>query len=262
MPTSKPSEHRDEILDQFTRQATPFATAPGIRDEAALKLIVEASGAGPDDTVLDVACGPGLVVCAFASRVRHAIGIDLTPAMIERARALEREKGLRNVEWRVGDVLPLPFAGESFTITVSRYSFHHFLDPLAVLAEMKRVTAPGGRVVVADVVVSQEARKADAYNRMEKLRDPSHVRAMTLVELSALFDEAGFRDLRKAFYRMEVELEGVLERSFPVAGGAEEVRRMFVESLADDGLGVGARREGGEIHFGYPIAVLSATVGR
>ena len=40
MPTSKPSEHRDEILDQFTRQATPFATAPGIRDEAALKLIV------------------------------------------------------------------------------------------------------------------------------------------------------------------------------------------------------------------------------
>ena len=39
MPTSRPSEHQNEILDQFTRQATPFATAPGIRDEAALKLI-------------------------------------------------------------------------------------------------------------------------------------------------------------------------------------------------------------------------------
>src|SRR5262249_27254043 len=42
-------------------------------------LIVEASGAGPDDTVLDVACGPGLVVAAFARVVRHATGIDITP---------------------------------------------------------------------------------------------------------------------------------------------------------------------------------------
>ena len=53
------SSHRDRIVDQFTRQAVPFSTAPGIRDEAALQLLVEASGAGPDDTVLDVACGPG-----------------------------------------------------------------------------------------------------------------------------------------------------------------------------------------------------------
>src|SRR2546423_432184 len=87
MPTSRPSEHQHEILDQFTRQATPFATAPGIRDEAALRLIVECSGAGPEDTVLDVACGPGLVVAAFARVVRHATGIDITPAMLERARA-------------------------------------------------------------------------------------------------------------------------------------------------------------------------------
>ena len=103
MPTSRPSEHRHEILDQFTRQATPFATAPGIRDEAALKLIVECSGAGPDDTVLDVACGPGLVVAAFARVVRHATGIDITPAMLERARAHAAQLGLTNVSWRQGE---------------------------------------------------------------------------------------------------------------------------------------------------------------
>ena len=80
MPTSKPSEHQNEILDQFTRQATPFATAPGIRDEAALRLIVECSGAGPEDTVLDVACGPGLVVARLRAsrpprdRHRHHAG--------------------------------------------------------------------------------------------------------------------------------------------------------------------------------------------
>src|SRR5262250_894849 len=104
------SEHKDSILDQFTRQAVPFSTASAIKDEAALRLIVESSGAGPDDTVLDVACGGGLVVCAFAKVVRHATGIDLTPAMLDRARALARDQGLTNVSWQLGDVLPLPYA--------------------------------------------------------------------------------------------------------------------------------------------------------
>jgi hypothetical protein len=52
-------DNRQAILDQFTRQAVPFSTAPGIRDEEALRLLVTASGVGPADIVLDVACGPG-----------------------------------------------------------------------------------------------------------------------------------------------------------------------------------------------------------
>src|SRR5439155_1321908 len=58
--------HREAILDQFTRQAVPFATAPSIRDEAALETVIAFSGCGPGDTVLDVACGPGILACAFA----------------------------------------------------------------------------------------------------------------------------------------------------------------------------------------------------
>src|SRR5258705_8264731 len=101
--------HKDSTLDHFTRQAVPFSTAPSIKDEAALKLLVEFAGAGPDDTVLDVACGPGLVVCAFAKVVRHVTGIDITPAMLDRARVHAAERGVSNVTWRQGDVLPLPW---------------------------------------------------------------------------------------------------------------------------------------------------------
>src|SRR6516164_8684662 len=92
--------HRDLILDQFTRQATVFSTAPAITDEEALRMVVEAARPSHDDRVLDVACGPGLVVCAFAPHVREANGIDVTPAMLERARQLAAEKGLANVGWR------------------------------------------------------------------------------------------------------------------------------------------------------------------
>src|SRR5215471_15226921 len=92
--------HQDLILDQFTRQATVFSTAPAIADEDALRMIVDAARPSAADNLLDVACGPGLVVCAFAPHVREASGIDVTPAMLERARKLAAEKRLSNVSWR------------------------------------------------------------------------------------------------------------------------------------------------------------------
>src|SRR5438270_12864690 len=112
--------HTDIVIDQFTRQATPFAEAPAMRDEAALRRLVEFSGIDAADSVLDVACGPGLVVAAFAQACRHATGIDLTPAMIDKAREHAAALGLANVEFRAGDVTSLPFPDRSFSLVVSR----------------------------------------------------------------------------------------------------------------------------------------------
>src|SRR5271166_5362236 len=105
--------HQNLILDQFTRQATVFSTAAAITDEDALRMIVEAARPAPRDRLLDVACGPGLVVCAFAPHVQEATGIDVTPAMLERARKLAAKKGLANVAWRQGDVYALPYENDS-----------------------------------------------------------------------------------------------------------------------------------------------------
>jgi SAM-dependent methyltransferase len=143
--------HSDRILDQFTRQAVPFAGSASIRNEEALNRIVEWAGAGPEDTVLDVACGPGLLICAFARVAKHATGVDMTPAMLEQARKLQKEKGLTNVSWQSGDVYALPFPQPQFSIVSSRFAFHHFQTPLAALKEMKRVCLPEGRIVVADM---------------------------------------------------------------------------------------------------------------
>ena len=253
------TSHRDRIVDQFTRQAVPFSTAPGILDEDALNLLVAAAGAGRDDTVLDVACGPGLVVSAFARVVRHATGIDLTPAMLARAAAVAAERGLTNVSWQVGDVQSLPYADASFSIVSSRFAFHHMPDPGAVLAEMRRVCAPGGRVVLADVAASDDPDKAAAFDRMELLRDPSHVRALRLDEMRDLFRRCGLPEPAIVRYKLRSELEGLLSRSFPAPGDESKVRQLFVDSLADDAMGVGIHRRGDEIRFAYPVAVLVAT---
>jgi ubiquinone/menaquinone biosynthesis C-methylase UbiE len=249
-------KHQERILDQFTRQAVPFATAPAIRNQEALQRIVEMAGAGADDTVLDVACGPGLLVCAFAKVVRHATGIDLTPAMLEQARELQRRQGLHNITWQHGDVLPLPFEDATFSIVSARFAFHHFLDPFAVLKEMKRVCRTDGRIVVADSAPAPE--KADAFNAVERLRDPSHVRAMPVEELREMFRIAGLNDPRIATYRLEGELEDLLRRSFPNEGGADRIREMFERSLSNDDLDMATRRKDGMIYYGFPVAILAS----
>jgi ubiquinone/menaquinone biosynthesis C-methylase UbiE len=251
--TNEDDEHQRLILEQFTKQAVPFSQMQNHSPE----LLLAASGAGPSDTVLDVACGPGLMACAFAKVARHVTGIDLTPAMIEQAKAMQQADGLTNLAWHVGDVQRLPFADASFSLVFTRYSFHHLLDPKTVLAEMVRVCSHGGRVVVVDVFTSGP-EQAEAYNRMEKLRDPSHVRALALEELTALLTQAGLRNVRMQLYKHEVELEQVLQRSFPNHGDADTIRQMFAEDLAVNRLGVGAHRRECSIHYSYPIAAVIA----
>lgn len=251
------TEHNAAILDQFTRQAVPFAASKIIRNQEMLDRIVHMAEPRPDDTVLDVACGPGLLACAFAHVVRQATGCDLTPAMLEQAKLEQREQGLSNVRWEIGDATALPYKDGEFSIVTTRYTFHHFLDPLAALKEMKRVCRPGGKVVVTDS--SPTAAKADAFNALERLRDPSHVRALPVEELRALFIEAGLGEPRVGNYRLEGDLEDLLRHSFPNDGDEARVRRKFEDSLEDDALDMATRRENGKIFYGFPGAILAAT---
>jgi ubiquinone/menaquinone biosynthesis C-methylase UbiE len=250
------ASHNSRILDQFTRQAVSFASAAPIRNEEALMQIVQAAGAGPEDTVLDVACGPGLLACAFAKVAKHATGVDMTPAMLEQARKTQQEQGLKNVSWLPGNVYSLPFPSAQFSIVSSRFVFHHLEQPLAALKEMKRVCMPGGKIVVADMV--PEPEKAAALNAAERLRDPSHVRALPETELGALFGKADLAAPQVSYYRLESELEELLSRSFPNEGDADRLRKIFADSIADDALGLNTRWENGKIHYGFPVAVMVA----
>jgi ubiquinone/menaquinone biosynthesis C-methylase UbiE len=246
------SEHKRKIVEQFTLQAVPFARSHGHPEP--IRMMIDLCGVSAADRVLDVACGPGLVACEFAGHAGQVTGIDITPGMIEQARALQRDRNLQNISWQVGDVLPLPFPDARFDVVVTRYSFHHFLDPAAVLAEMIRVCRPGGRVMVVDVVMPED--KVDAYNRLEILRDPSHVKALALHEMEELIGRSGLSSVRTGWYRFETELEEMLSRSFPGPGDADRIRAMFEEDLGIDRMGVGAHRTGDAIHCSIPILVV------
>jgi SAM-dependent methyltransferase len=257
-PQPAAMSHQEQILDQFTRQAAGFARSPTARSEEILAAILRMAQPRPEDTALDVACGPGLLVCALAQHVRHATGIDLTPAMLDQARATQQAQGVANVSWDQGDVSALPYPDCAFIIVTCRFAFHHFPHPLPVLREMRRVCRPGGRIVVADSAPS--ASKADAFNAMERLRDPSHTRALPPEDLCRLFADAGLPPPRMESLRLGLDLDEFLSRSFPSEGDETRIRALFDAALINDSLDLQPLRESGRIRFSVPVAVLASPV--
>ena len=247
--------HNDSIISQFTKHAVSYHQLSGHSDQHGLVLMLKLSKPQPNDAVLDIACGTGIVSCELARFVFHVTGIDLTPAMIEQAKQAQQEKGLKNITWKIGDVSKrLPFDDSSFSMVVTRYSLHHLLEPRKVLQEMKRVCTDEGKVLVIDV--TPDPGKADAYNRVEKLRDPSHARALTLTELEDIMREIGLINLKVAHQDLEVELEGILQTSCPNHEDADKVRSLFKEDVTKNNLGMRSHLKENKIHFYFPISMV------
>ena len=243
--------HQTMIIDQFSRQAIPFTQVPGHYD--AMQILIELSEVCRNDTVLDVACGPGIVACEFARHAGHVTGIDITPAMIAQAEKRQREQNLVNLTWAIGDADPLPCADNSFSLVITRYSFHHLLAPEKALSEMIRVCRPGGRVMVADVAM--ESAKSESYDRLEIMRDPSHTHALTHEEFAALFQHSGLLDCRQSAYGVDIELESQLKSSFPKPGDEAKLRVMITNDIGINSLGINARIKNEKVMYTVPIGV-------
>jgi arsenite methyltransferase len=145
------------------------------------------------ETVLDLGSGAGFDCFLAADAVGpsgRVVGVDMTPEMVEKARANAREQGTETVEFRLGEIEHLPVADRSVDVVISNCVVNLSPDKPQVFREAARVLRPGGRIAISDVVRTApvpEARRAD----------PDSLAACTagaasIAELEAMLSDAGF----------------------------------------------------------------------
>jgi ubiquinone/menaquinone biosynthesis C-methylase UbiE len=260
--TSGPS-HLDKIRERFTATADVFAESARImrveEGERLAELATSGLGRASEALAIDVACGPGTFTRPLAARVRRAVGVDLTPAMIEKARAEAARAGVTNIDFVCGDIYALPFADGVAGVVACGYAFHHMLEPASALAEMARVLRPGGRVAIADLIV-QEGPGGAIQNEIERARDPSHTNALTIAQFRTLMQDAGLRLLSEETHRRWYDFDLWMRNAGSVPGDATyvQVRRMLEEIMAHDTSGLEPRRseKTGGIEFLHMVLLL------
>jgi ubiquinone/menaquinone biosynthesis C-methylase UbiE len=258
-PTSPGVNHKELVREEFTRQADDYARAPWISDPDRVADLVRVLNPPPEARVLEVATGPGHVAMGLAKAVREVVAVDLTEAPLAIAERMRRARGLENVRFQLADAERLPFRGREFDAVVCRFALHHFPNPRVVLAEMARVCRPGGKIAIEDIIASEHPARARYHNRFERLRDPSHTRALALSALVRMVAGAGFELVRFESSAIRSPVERWLENAHTPLKRAAKVRAMIERDLAEDLSGTRPARLGGELHFTQRIAII---VGR
>jgi ubiquinone/menaquinone biosynthesis C-methylase UbiE len=186
---SSDGSHAQRVDEAFSRQAAAFEDRHHNHVFTLdAEWLFEPLQCGPEDLLLDVAAGTGHASRLLAPRVRSAVAVDVTAAMLRAGKAQADELGLGNIVFQRGDALALPFLDASFDVVLSRFATHHIEDPALQLAEMARCLRPGGRLALADMVADERPEVAAAQNRLERLRDASHTRTLPVSEIAALIE--------------------------------------------------------------------------
>lgn len=215
------------VQAQYSRRAEHYERSPVHARGEDLEWIAEAAALTGTERVLDVGAGTGHTAFALASKAAAVTGLDLTERMIGSARKLAAERGLSHVEFIVGDAARMPFADAGFDLVACRFAGHHLADPDAAVAEMARVLRPGGRILFADHIAPEDP-DSDAYiNRLDVLRDPSHVREWTVAQWQERFRRAGLQAVVLRSWDLRLDVSWWIGQSAPCEESRTKIDRMF-----------------------------------
>lgn len=156
-------DSRVEAWEEVAATDAFLALRDRLRDEASPQ---------PDDHILDLGAGTGLVTLALAPHAHAVTALDISSAMLDRLHAHAASAGVSNVELMNADMRSLPFDDETFDLVVSNYTFHHLEDAgkEIALSEARRVLMPSGRLIVCDMMFALSLHARDRHLLAEKLK--------------------------------------------------------------------------------------------
>ena len=211
------------MTDRFARTAERVAARQDSRAARLAEEVREFARPSGDERALDVGTGAGALALALAPLVREVVGLDPVPELLELARA----RAAPNTEFVEGDGTALTYPDGAFDLAGTHRTLHHIAQPERIVAELARVTRPGGHVLVVDQLAPGEPAEAAELHEFETVRDPSHARLLTDTELRELFPANRLALLRERSDDEPRELSAYLDLA-----GCEGDRRTHAEALA------------------------------
>ena len=151
----------------------------------------------PPLIIADLGSGEGAFAALLAERAKKVIAVDNSAKMIEVARDRAQRHGLTNIEYRQGDMEELPIDSGAVDLAFFSQSLHHALHPARAVTEAARILAPGGRIVILDLV----------KHRFEEARDlyADQWLGFSEAEIESLLEKAGFTAIRTSLVDKEPE---------------------------------------------------------
>lgn len=200
--------NQQQYQDKSQAYLTSSVHAQGIEFQKMQQLIQ----AHQFKTVLDLGCGGGHVSYQVAPLVDQVIAYDLTPSMVELVAQQALQKGFDHVMAVQGAAEVLPFADQSFGCVISRYSAHHWQNVAQAMAEIRRVLAPQGKVIMVDILGNSNPVMDTFFQTIETIRDPSHVRNYSLGEWAHFAEYVGFTVEAVEKQHLDLEFQSWTER--------------------------------------------------
>lgn len=225
--------HDAQVAGQFGPQAAAYVASAVHAQGEDLAHIGALVRRVPGAALLDLGCGGGHVAYAAAPHAARVVAYDLSREMLAAVSAEAGRRGLGNVEIRQGAAERLPFAEGAFDIAATRYSAHHWRDVPAALAEMARVTKPGGLAVVVDLIAPEDPLLDTHLQAVELLRDPSHVRDYRLSEWRSMLEAAGFAPGAVLASRPRMEFASWIARMRTPPTHVAAIRALQASAAAD-----------------------------
>ena len=248
------------VRDQFSQHADYYAQSISHAEGNTINALLDFADPKGTEQTLDIATGTGFTAFALAPKVAYIVATDLTPEMVEKAAELAQEQAIKNIAFSVAAAEALPFDDASLDLVTCRLAPHHFQDVRAFLSEVHRVLRTDGLFCMTDSV-SPESEKLRAWqNRVERLRDNSHVYGYPPSQWDAMITDAGF-SLEKTAHVRNAQMSFLWwvrpEKNPPEV--VQEIRDAFAQLSPEE-----AREyytvcpEGDDFYFSWPMYIVKA----
>jgi ArsR family transcriptional regulator len=151
----------------------------------------------PPVIVADLGAGDGSFALLLAQSAKRVLAVDTSDKMLEVGRDLAARHGVRNIEFRQGDMEELPIDSASIDVVFFSQSLHHALHPERAIGEAHRILVPGGRLILLDL----------AKHRFEEARElyADEWLGFSEAEVEVLLEKSGFRQIRTSIVDKEAE---------------------------------------------------------